>query len=55
MGAREWAMLLAPSVLWGGSFFFLEVVISEMSPLTIVYRRVALAAVALWFFAIIDI
>jgi len=53
MGAREWAMLLTLSVLWGGSFFFVEVVISELPPLTIVFLRVALAAVALWLFAIV--
>ena len=53
MGAREWAMLLSLSVLWGGSFFFVEVVISELPPLTVVFLRVALAAVALWLFAIV--
>ena len=46
-------MLLTLSVLWGGSFFFVEVVISELPPLTIVFLRVVLAAVALWLFAIV--
>lgn len=45
-------MLLTLSLLWGGSFFFVEVVISELPPLTIVFLRVTLAAVALWLFAI---
>ncbi len=54
MGAREWAMLLILSVLWGGSFFFVEVVVSELPPLTVVFLRVALAAVALWLFAIVS-
>jgi len=51
MGLREWMMLLILSVLWGGSFFFVEVVISELPPLTIVLLRVGLAALALWIFA----
>ena len=52
MGAGEWAMLLTLSVLWGGSFFFVEVVVTELPPLTIVSLRVALAAIALWIFAV---
>ena len=47
MTAREWAMLLALSVLWGGSFFFVAVALSGFPPLTIVLLRVGLAAVAL--------
>jgi len=53
MGVKEWLMLLTLSLLWGSSFFFVEVVISELPPLTIVFLRVVLAAVALWFFAIV--
>ncbi len=53
MGLREWVMLLTLSVLWGGSFFFVEVVISDLPPLTIVTLRVALAAIVLWTFALI--
>jgi drug/metabolite transporter (DMT)-like permease len=48
MGIRDWAMLLALSVLWGGSFFFVGVVGSDLPPLTIVTLRVGLAAVTLW-------
>lgn len=50
MGVREWTMLLTLSVLWGGSFFFVEVAITELPPFTTVTLRVALAAVALWIF-----
>jgi hypothetical protein len=32
MGALEWALLLAISVLWGGTFFFAEVALQEMRP-----------------------
>lgn len=48
MGPREWAMLVALSILWGGSFFFVEVAIGELPPFTIVTLRVALAALTLW-------
>lgn len=51
MGFREWVMLITLSILWGGSFFFVEVVVTELPPLTIVLLRVGLAAIALWIFA----
>ncbi|MDJ0957896.1 MAG: DMT family transporter [Arenicellales bacterium] len=48
MDTRTWAMLIILSVLWGGSFFFVGVVVSDLPPLTIVTLRVGLAALALW-------
>lgn len=48
MGAREWAMLIALSVLWGGSFFFVGVAVREVPPLSLVLARVGIAALALW-------
>ena len=53
MGAREWAMLLTLSGLWGGSFFFVGVVVTDLPPLTIVTLRVGLAALALWSIALV--
>ncbi|MDR5907770.1 DMT family transporter [Franzmannia qiaohouensis] len=47
MGMVEWLLLIALSVLWGGSFFFVEVAVDALGPLTIVALRVGLAAVAL--------
>jgi len=47
MGLRLWIWLLSLSVLWGGSFFFAKVAIGELGPLTVVFARVALAALAL--------
>ncbi|OFW97260.1 MAG: ABC transporter permease [Alphaproteobacteria bacterium RIFCSPHIGHO2_12_FULL_66_14] len=47
MRAREWSLLVLLSVLWGGSFFFAKVAIGELRPLTVVFGRVALAALAL--------
>ena len=47
MGGREWLLLVALSVLWGGSFFFSEVALNELRPFTVVLGRVGIAAVAL--------
>ena len=47
MGSREWLLLVALSVLWGGSFFFSEVALVELRPFTVVLGRVGIAAVAL--------
>ena len=48
MNRREWAMLVTLSVLWGGSFFFAEIALKSLPPLTIVTLRVGLAAITLW-------
>ena len=48
MGVREWLMLFALSILWGGSFFFVEIAVSELPPLVVVLCRVGLAASVLW-------
>ncbi len=48
MGTREWFMLIVLSILWGGSFFFVGVVVTELPPLTIVTFRVGFAAITLW-------
>jgi drug/metabolite transporter (DMT)-like permease len=45
--ARDWSLLGLLSILWGGSFFFNGVVLRELPPLTLVFLRVALAAVML--------
>ncbi len=45
--ARDWSLLAALSVLWGGSFFFNGVVLRELPPFTLVFLRVALAAIIL--------
>ncbi len=47
MGPLEWSVLGALSMLWGGSFFFVEVAVAELPPFTLVALRVGLAAVAL--------
>jgi len=50
MGAREWGLLILLSGLWGGSFFFVEIALAEMSPLLVAEGRVAFAALALLVF-----
>ena len=48
MSMTDIGMLVVLSVLWGGSFFFVEVLINYLPPLTIVTLRVGLAAITLW-------
>jgi drug/metabolite transporter (DMT)-like permease len=50
MSGRDWAILLLLSVLWGGSFFFIEIAIPTVPPFTLVLIRVSLAAAALWLY-----
>ncbi len=50
MGRVDWAILLILSVIWGGSFFFIEVALETVQPFTLVLIRVALAAAFLWAF-----
>ena len=45
--ARDWVLLAALSILWGGSFFFNGVVLRELPPFTLVLLRVALATMIL--------
>lgn len=47
MSARTWAMLLALSVLWGGSFLFIGIAVRELPPLTLVFARVVIASAIL--------
>jgi len=53
MKTIEWAMLITLSVVWGGAYFFVGVIVDELPPMTIVFFRVLIAALALHlFFAI---
>jgi drug/metabolite transporter (DMT)-like permease len=47
MTSAEWALLLALSGLWGGSFFFTGLALAELPPLTLVVLRLVLAAAIL--------
>lgn len=48
MSMQEWAMLAVLSLLWGGSFLFIGILVKVWPPFTIVTARVGLAALALW-------
>jgi drug/metabolite transporter (DMT)-like permease len=48
MGLVEWSMLLLLSMLWGGSYFFVEIALLEWSPLLIVAVRVVVASIVIW-------
>lgn len=50
---KAWGLLLALSLLWGGSFFFVAVAVEALPTLTIVALRVGLAATALWGFCLL--
>ena len=44
---KDWVLLTACSILWGGSFFFVEVALRGLPPFTLVFLRVSIAASAL--------
>ncbi|MDN5785887.1 DMT family transporter [Pseudorhodobacter sp.] len=47
MSRSDWILLGVLSLLWGGSFFFVQLAVGHLQPFTIVYLRVTLAAAAL--------
>jgi drug/metabolite transporter (DMT)-like permease len=50
MRLEEWLQLVVLSVLWGGAFFFVGIVVKEVPPFTVVLCRSGLAALALAFY-----
>ncbi|MEO7410767.1 MAG: DMT family transporter [Sphingomicrobium sp.] len=50
MNRRDWAILAALALIWGGAFFFIGVAVRHVPPFTYVFVRVALAAAAMWTF-----
>lgn len=53
MSGRDWGILLLLSVIWGGSFFLIEIGLQSVRPMTLVLIRVVLAAAALWLFLLV--
>jgi len=47
MALKEWALLVLLSILWGGSFYFVEIILVEIPPFTLVLGRAAIASAAL--------
>lgn len=54
MSLSEWLLLIALSVLWGGSFFLIKIALKQMLPLTLVFSRVSLAAIVLTAFVFLN-
>ena len=50
MRASEWSSLLLLGLIWGGAFFFIDLAVAEVAPLTFVWVRLMIAAAALWLF-----
>ncbi|MFD0916293.1 DMT family transporter [Pseudahrensia aquimaris] len=47
MNLKTWSLLALLAFIWGGSFLFARIAVLEVPPLTLVFFRVAIAAVAL--------
>ena len=47
MSTSDWAQLLLLGFLWGGSFFFARIAVTEIPPLALVFYRVSIAALVL--------
>ncbi|MBB3655342.1 drug/metabolite transporter (DMT)-like permease [Rhizobium sp. BK650] len=47
MSAVTWALLALLGLIWGGSFFFARIAVAEVPPLTLVFLRLSIAALAL--------
>ena len=50
----DWALLILLSIVWGRSFFFVEVALDGVPPFTLVMLRVGLAAGALHIYLVVS-
>jgi drug/metabolite transporter (DMT)-like permease len=50
MNRSDWLTLLALALIWGAAFLFISVAVHEVAPLTYVWLRLTMAAVAMWLF-----
>ncbi|MFB9372667.1 DMT family transporter [Algimonas porphyrae] len=48
MGRAEVAILLVLGLLWGGSYFFVEILLQSLPPFSIIAVRLTLASAVLW-------
>jgi drug/metabolite transporter (DMT)-like permease len=48
MNRGEWGILLALALIWGVAFIFIKVAVTHVDPLTYVWLRLTIAAIALW-------
>lgn len=52
MTTTDWVLLLVLSLLWGSSYFLVEIGLQGLPVLTLVAVRIALAAIVLWLFVL---
>ena len=50
MATSEWNSLLLLGLVWGGAFFFIDLAVAEVAPLTFVWLRLTIAAAVLWLY-----
>ena len=50
MNRSDWLILLVLALIWGGAFMFIGVAVRHVPPLTYVWLRLTIAAVAMWLF-----
>src|SRR5437588_5707152 len=48
MNGADWLILGSLALIWGGAFFFIGVAVRHVPPLTYVWLRLTIAAVAMW-------
>jgi drug/metabolite transporter (DMT)-like permease len=48
MNGRDWLILGVLAIIWGGAFLFIGVAVRHVSPLTYVWLRLTIAALAMW-------
>lgn len=48
MNGRDWLILATLAAIWGGAFLFIGVAVRHVQPLTYVWLRLTIAAVAMW-------
>ena len=53
MDIKGWGLLISLSLVWGCSFFFVELIIDDMPAHVLVTWRVIIAAIGLWLYAFI--
>jgi len=47
LSATDWLLIIILAMLWGGTFFFAKVALTEIPPLTLTFARVVIAAMLL--------
>jgi drug/metabolite transporter (DMT)-like permease len=54
MGAAEWGLLLLLAFVWGGTFFFGRIALSEWPPITVVFCRIFFGALLLMLIVVLS-